>query len=112
MIAPWTASPEAAGLLASCSAKPPSGKWRRKIYAITTERWYEYDRKDARVARLHEIADRFFEDVILPASRDLQTHSRDELLDAYPSVTQAIDNAIRCAIAAAEEAPAKRRRAA
>lgn len=108
---PWTRLPEAAGLLASCAAKPPAGKWHRKIYAITTERWYEYDRKDERVARLHEIADRFFEDVILPASRDLRTHSRNELLDAYPSVTQAIDNAIRCAIAAAEEAAAKRRAA-
>lgn len=98
MTQPWTQLSEAAALLASCAASPPKRVQNVTRYAITVdERWY-YDGKDARVRALQDIADRFFDEVIQPlhsawcaGTGDL---TRDEILDLFPSVDDAIEQAI------------------
>lgn len=40
--AAWVDDPRARMLLASCVANPPLSEWKRSVYTMTTDEWFEY----------------------------------------------------------------------
>lgn len=67
----WTADPEAIELIASCAKDVPAKRFKTIRYAVSSDTFEFYARRDPRVRRLNEIANKYLDDALVAGDTEL-----------------------------------------